>query len=147
MVKVNFSEVEDFKKLDAGRYHFAVTDIDLKEGTQNKPEAEWWSIECTVQDGENQGAKEWLFAGLPNEDPDKHYDPITIAQLLRATVGQHEWTSEQLDEGEFEVEMDDLLDLEFVGLVSAQKKNPQFNQVRIEPYDSDEWDSDENLLP
>ena len=147
MVKVNFADVGDFEKLESGKYHFAVTDIDLKEGTEKKPNSEWWNIEITVQDGEKKGQKEWLFAGLPSEDPDSHYDPITIVQLLKATVGQHDWSKEDLESGEFEVEMDDLMGLEFIGTVKPQKRNKEFNQVRISPFDPDEWDSDENLLP
>lgn len=142
MVKVNFAEIEEFQKLPSGKYHFAVTDVDLGEGTEKEPESEYWSIKCTVQDGELQGRTESLWCGLP-----PHYEPFTLAQLLRATVGQHEWTKEQLEDGEFEVEMDDIIGLEFIGVVKPSKRNKEFNQVRIEPYDEDEWDSDENLLP
>ena len=143
MVRINFAEVSDFSKLDPGKYHFAVTDIDLKEGTEKEPESTAWSLELTVQDGEKEGQKEFVWIGLP-----PHYEPYALKPILKATVGQHDWSKEDVESGEIDVEMDDLLNLEFIATVRTQKKNPEFNDVRnFEPYDSDEWDSDENMLP
>ena len=141
MVKVNFADIEEQAKLPKGKYHFAVTDIDLREGTNKKPDSEWWNIEVTVQDGEMEGRKEFLFCGLP-----PHYEPFTMVQLLRASVGQHDWTEEEVRDGELDVDMDDLIDLEFIWSVRPQKGNEDFNQVRISPYDPDEW-STNDLLP
>lgn len=152
MVKINFADIEEQEKLPKGRYHFAVTDVDLKEGTAKKPEAEWWNAEATVQDGEFEGRKEFLFIGLPayNEDgtvdEKRHYEPFTLVQLLRATVGQHDWTAEEVEDGEADIEMDDLIGLEFIGNVRPQKNNPDFNQVGIKRFDPDEW-STNDLLP
>jgi len=143
MVRVNFAELSDFSKLEQGKYHFAVTDVDLKEGTEKEPDSEAWNVELTVQDGEKEGQKEFVWIGLP-----PHYEPYALKPILKATVGQHNFTLEEVESGEIDVEMDDLLGLEFVATVKPNKKNSDFNDLRnYEPYDSDEWDSDENLLP
>lgn len=143
MVRVNFAEIEDSGKLDPGKYHFAITDGDVKEGTEKEPDSQAWNLELTVQDGEKEGRKEFVWIGHP-----PHYVPYALKPILKATVGQHKWSKDEVEEGEIDVELDDLMGLEFIATVRTQKKNPDFNDVRnFQPYDSDEWDSDENLLP
>lgn len=143
MVRVNFAEVESFEKLDAGTYHFAITDLDVDEtGEESKhPGTDFWKAELTVQDGPLQGRKEFLSIMLPP------YELYTLVGILRATVGQHEWTEEEVEQGEVDVEMDDLMGLEFIAKVKPQKKNPDFNQVsNFKPYDPESWE-ESDLLP
>lgn len=137
MVKINFAEVEGFTQLEKGKYHFAVTDGEVKETSPESkhPEVDFWNLELTVQDGPKEGEKEFMNIMLPP------YEPFTLVSLLRATVGQHDWTDEDVQNGEFEVELDDLLGLEFVANVAPQKGNEDYNNVsRIKPYDPDKWE-------
>lgn len=134
MVRVNFAEVESFEKLPADTYHFAITDLDVDEtGEDSKfPGTDYWKAELTVQSGPLEGRKEWLSIMLPP------YELYTLAGILRATVGQHEWSEEDVESGEADVEMDDLLNLEFMARVKPQKKNPDFNQVsNFKPVDDE----------
>jgi len=144
MVRIAMSDLESGSlQLPAGRYHFAITDIDLKEGTEKQPDSTAWSLELTVQDGEQEGRKEFVWLGLP-----PHYEPYALKPILKATVGQHKWNDDEVESGDIDIEMDDLMDLEFIATVKPQKKNKDFNDIRnFQPYDPDEWDSDENLLP
>lgn len=143
MVRVNFSEVESFDKLEPGTYHFAITDLEVKETAEDSkfPGNDFWNAELTVQDGPLKGRKEFMAIMLPP------YELYTLVGILRATVGQHEWSEEDVDAGEADVEMDDLLNLEFIAKVKPQKKNPDFNQVsNFKPYDPDNWE-ESDMLP
>lgn len=143
MVRVNFAEIEDYKPLEPGKYHFAVTDGEVKETGPDKkhPGVDYWFIELTVQDGPNQGKKQSLPVMLPP------YEPYALVNILRATVGQHKWSEEEVQDGEFDVELDDLLELEFVAKVQPQKGNSDFNEVKsIRPFDAESW-TDADLLP
>lgn len=139
MVRVNFADVPEQEKLPPGTYHFAITDLELKETADDAkhPNNDYWNAELTVQSGELQGRKEFVAIMLPP------YDLFTLVGILRATVGQHEWTEEDVEAGEADVEMDDLLNLEFIGKVSPQKKSPEFNQVKFKPITED----DAEMLP
>lgn len=143
MVRVNFAGIEESEKLPRGKYHFAVTDGEVKETSEDSkhPGNDYWNLELTVQDGDHQGRKHWLSIMLPP------YEVFTLASVLRATVGQHEFTEKQLADGDFDVELDDLIGLEFVATVRPQKKNPDFNETRsIKAFDPEEWE-DADLLP
>lgn len=144
MVRVNFSDIEESGgQLARGKYHFAVTDGEIKETSDSSkhPGSDFWSIELTVQDGDQQGRKQFLPVMLPP------YEVFTLAAILRATVGQHEFTKDQLDSGDFEVELDDLIGLEFVANVRPQKSNSDFNEVRnIKEFDPENW-ADADMLP
>ena len=143
MVRVNFSDVGTSTQLPRGKYHFAVTDGEVRETKESSkhPGSDFWSLECTVQTGEQQGRKQYLSVMLPP------YQVFTLAALLRATVGQHEFTEEQLNAGDFDVELDDLVGLEFVATVRPQKSNPEYNEMRnIKAYNPDDW-AEEDLLP
>lgn len=143
MVKVNFAEVEDFKPLASGKYHFRVTDAEVRQTKEDAkhPDVDFWWLELTVQDGEQQGKTQNLPVMLPP------YELYTLVGILRATVGQHKWTDEEVQEGEADVELDDLLDLEFIAKVKPQKGNSDFNQVsNFAPYDEESW-ADADLLP
>lgn len=142
-VRVNFADIEEFKPLEKGKYHFAITDIEVKETSADSkhPETDYWWAELTVQDGPAQGRTQRLAIMLPP------YELYTLAAILRATVGQHEWTEEQVAEGEADVEMEDLEGLHFVATVKPQKGNADFNNVsRIEPYDPETWE-ESSILP
>ena len=144
MVRINFAEIEDSPQLPTGKYHFAITDGEIKEtsDTSKFPGEDYWSVELTVQDGEQQGRKQYIPLMLPPK-----YEPFSLARILRVTVGQHEYTEEQLDNGEFDVELDDLMGLEFVASVRPQKNNKDFNEVRnIKAFDPEDWE-DADLLP
>ena len=149
MVKVDFSKIEGPQQLPKGPYHFRITDGEVKETGDHTdhPGSDFWGIELTVQDGENEGRTQSMSVMLPP------YEPFTLAAIMRATVGQHEYTEKQVDDGEIDVELDDLMDLEFVANVRPQKKNDEYNEVRrIRPYDKDKWTPDggkkkKGLLP
>lgn len=143
MVKVNFSDVEDFQPLPKGKYHFVVSDGEVKETTESSkhPGVDYWRLELTVQDGEYEGRNEWTNIMLPP------YELFGLYGLLRATIGQHDFTEEDLEGGDVDVELDDLIGLEFVANVKPQKDNPDFNNVgRMQPYDPENW-ADTDLLP
>ena len=143
MVRINFAEVEDSPQLPAGKYHFAITDGEVREtsDTSKHPGNDFWSLELTVQDGEQQGRKQYMSIMLPP------YEVFTLARLMRVTVGQHEFTEDQLASGEFDVELDDLMGLEFVASVRPQKGNTDYNEVRnLKAFDPEDWE-DADLLP
>lgn len=143
MVKIDFSKVEGPSKLPRGKYHFMISDGSVKETSETSkyPGSDFWSLELTVQDGPQEGRKEFTSVMLPP------YEPFTLVGILRATVGQHEWTDEDVQSGEFDVELDDLLELEFVAKVRPQKDNEDFNNVYgYAPYDPDTWEHSD-LLP
>jgi hypothetical protein len=143
MVRINFAEIEEYEKLPKGKYHFAITDLEVDEHGESAkhPGNEYWRATLTVQSGELQGKTQNLMITLPP------YEPFTLVGILRATVGQHEWTEEQVKEGDLDVDIDDLEGLEFVASVRPQKNNSDFNEVRgIQPYDSEDW-ADADLLP
>jgi hypothetical protein len=145
MVSINFADVPEFSQLDPGTYHFEITDGDRKE---HGPEAEhpgneFWSLELTVVDGEKQGRKEFVTITLPP------YKPFMLVSILRATAESEKtaWSEKDVQDGTFEVDLDDLIGLEFVARVGPQKKNPDFNQVsRIRAYDPETW-AEADLLP
>jgi hypothetical protein len=143
MVRVNFADIEDSPQLPRGKYHFAITDGEVKEtkADSKHPGNDYWSLETTVQDGEQEGRKQYLSVMLPP------YEVFTLAAILRATIGQHEFTEEQLESGDFDVELDDLMGLEYVASVRPQKNNPEFNEVRsFKPFDPEDW-ADADMLP
>lgn len=143
MVRINFAEIEDYKPLPADKgYHFRVTDGDIDQHGDNAkhPGNDFWKLTLTVQDGEQEGGTQPLTITLPP------YEPFTLVNILRATVGQHEWSEEEVQNGEFEVELDDLVDLEFLADVRPQKNNSDYMEVRrIRPLD--EASSEDNDLP
>jgi len=144
-VKINFGEVEEYKPLEPGKYHLAVTDVEVKEHGENSkhPGHEYWMLTLTVQDGPQEGKTQNLMVTLP-----PHYEPFTLVNVLRATVGQHEWTDQQVKDGEVEVDVENLEGLEFVATVRRQKNNSDFNEVRgIREYNADTWDAGDDLLP
>ena len=143
MVRINFAEVEDFSSLPYGNYHILVSDVDVKQhGDEAKhPGNDYWNIEVTVQDGELEDRKDFIMFTLPP------YKPFQLVNLLRATVGQHEWSEEEVDSGEFDVEVDDILNLEAILKVAHNKKNPDFPNYRFLPYNEEEWKGDASLLP
>lgn len=143
MVKVNFSDVKDFQQLPKGKYHFLVEEGEVQEtsDTSKHPGVDYWRLTLTVQDGEYQGQHEWVSVMLPP------YELFTLFGILRATIGQHEWTEEELRAGDVDVELDNLIGLEFVASVKPQKDNPDFNNVgSFRAYDPDAW-ADSDLLP
>jgi hypothetical protein len=149
MVKVNFAEIKDFEPLPVGRYHFMVTDVDSGETGEDskKPGSPYWTAQCTVQDGPHQGRTQNVWIGLP-----PNYEPFGMVNILRVSVGQHQWSEEELKQGEFDVEMDDLLNLEFVGVVRKQRKSKEgYTEIgRMEPFDADTWEpesEEDSLLP
>jgi hypothetical protein len=146
MVKVNFAELPEYTPLGRGTYHFAITDgiVDEHGDEAQYPGNDFWKLELTVQDGPMEGKTQSLTVTLPP------YEPFTLANILRATVGQHEWTEEELKEGEYDVEMDHLVrednPLEFIANVAPQKGNSDYNNVsRIRPYDPEEWEVEDPL--
>ena len=144
MVRINFAEIEGFEQLPRGKYHFAITDYEVKEHGENSkhPGHEYWWLTLTVQDGDQEGKTQTLMVTLP-----PHYEPFTLVNILRATVGQHNWSEEEVAEGEVDVDIEDLDGLEFVASVRPQKGNSDFNEVRsIAPFDPDTWEH-ANLLP
>jgi hypothetical protein len=145
MVKVNFADIEEFSNLPGGKYHVRVTNGEVKEhGDEAKhPGNEYWNIEITVQDGELEGRTDYVMLTLPP------YTPYTLANLLRATVGQHRFTEAELDDGDFDVEIDDIIDneLEAVVTVRPPKKDGGFSNYRFSPFDPDEWEVDNSTLP
>lgn len=146
MVRVNFAEVEPFEQLPKGRYHVIVTDGEVNQTseTSEHPDNDYWRVAYTVQDGPKKGKREWDNLMLPP------YTPYGLFNLLRATVGQHPWSEEDLDgEADVDVELDDLIDLELVISVRPQRGNDEYNEVsRYYPYDPEEWETEEDdLLP
>lgn len=139
MVRVNFAEVEDFKPLPAGKgYHMRITDADVDQHGDNAkhPGNDFWKLTLTVQGGEQEGQTQPLMVTLPP------YEPFTLVAIMRATVGQHKWSDEDVQNGEIDVELDDLVDLEFLCDVRPQRNNPDFNDVRrIRHLDDDGTDS------
>lgn len=143
MVKVNFSDIKEFEQLPPGKYHFIIEEGEVQEtGEESKhPGNDFWRLTLTVQDGEYAGQHEWVSVMLPP------YELYTLFGILRATIGQHEWTEEDLKSGDVDVELDDLIGLEFVARVKPQKGNSDFNNVsRFQAFDPDEW-ADADLLP
>lgn len=145
MVRINFAEIEEFSSLPTGKYHVRVTDGDVKEhGDEAKhPGNEYWNLQITVQDGPQEGKTDYVMLTLPP------YEPFTLVNLLRATVGQHPWSDEEVRQGDFEVTIDDIVDneLEAIVTVKPNRKNPDFTNYNFSPYDADKWSGDENLLP
>lgn len=140
MVRINFADVEEFEKLPKGRYNFTVSEYEVKEHGENSkhPGNDYWWLTLTVMDGEKQGKTQTMMITLPP------YEPYALVGILRATVGQHEWTEEQVEAGEIDVEVDDLEGLEFSAQVQPQKDNPDFNNVRgFRPTQ----ETDDSLLP
>jgi len=140
MVKINFAEVEEFQRLPKGRYHFAVSDYEIKElGEDSKaPGKDYWRLELTVQDGAYADRTEHTNVFLP---PD--YDPKYLAAILRSTVGQHDWSEEELKNGEFDVDAEDLLTLEFIAEVSPQKGSDMFNNIGFPRPVPEDWEPED----
>lgn len=141
MVRVNFSEVEEFQPLPDGKgYHFRITDVDVDQNkdTAKHPGNDFWKLTATVQKGEQEGKTHILNVMLPP------YEPYMLVNILRATVGQHEWSEEDVKSGEIDIDLDDMLDLEFLGDVRPQKNNSDYKEVRrIRPLDDASTDGDD----
>jgi hypothetical protein len=136
MVKVNFAEVEEYKPLPRGTYRFAVTDTDIKQNGESSqhPGNDYWALELTVQDGPQEGKTQFTNCMLPP------YTPYDLVGILRATVGQHDLTEEEINAGEADVELEDLEGLEFIANVAPQKNNPDFNNVSRYRAVPDDWE-------
>lgn len=147
MVKINMGEVQDFGQLDRGTYHFAITEVDPDNETSDSskhPGTQYWRATLTVQDGPKKGQNEWTTIMLPP------YEPTTLKSILKATVGQHDWSLEDINEGEIEIDLDDpsfLLQLEFVANVRPQKDNKDFNNVSRFREVPEDWGDEDSLLP
>jgi len=141
MVRVNFAEVEEFQPLPDGKgYHFRITDADVDQhkDTAKHPGNDFWKLTLTVQNGEQQNKTQPLMVTLPP------YEPFTLVSILRATIGQHDWSEEDVKTGEIDVDIDDLVDLEFLADVRPQKNNPDYKEVRrIRPLDDASTDGDD----
>jgi hypothetical protein len=145
MVKVNFADIQESNDLPiGGPYHVQITDGDIGEhGDEAKhPGNEFWRVEITVQDGPLEGKSATVLITLPP------YEPFTLANILRASVGQHEFTEEQLRDGDFDVSLDDLVDNNLEMLVKVNKrKGSDYVNYRFSPYDPETWDPGDSELP
>jgi hypothetical protein len=136
MVKVNFAEVEEYKPLERGTYRFVVTDTEVdqnKESAQH-PGNDFWKLTLTVQDGPKEGKTQVANCMLPP------YTPYDLVGILRATVGQHRFTEDEINSGEADVELEDLDELEFIANVAPQKDNSDYNNVSRYRAVPDDWE-------
>lgn len=155
MVRIGFEDTRlDFDPIPDGEYHVVITGGEERETGENSktPNSPYWNIELTVQDGPEQGRKDWVNVMLPP------YELFTLGNILLATG---RFTKEQLKAGEYDVELYET-DLEkpnakdsvaLVGqelLVSVKTRTkkgsdqPNRNH-RFSVYDPEAWDATEGV--
>jgi hypothetical protein len=110
MVRLNFTDEETYGQsslgrdpLPAGKYHVAITDVDVRESGPNAkhPGSEYWAIEFTVQEGDYQNRKVWTNATM-------------LAHALYTIKGILEAIGVETIGNQIDVEPDDLINKELV---------------------------------
>lgn len=164
MVKVDMSGIEprdgDGEEVPKGIYVVEVTDYSVFPVSENgnHPGADAWSLHQQIQDDPNfEGRMTFGRIQLPcqecaeaGENVDGHegdnYTPYALFNLLRATIGQHDWTEEDISKGAIDVDADDLVGLRYRVRWGKQKNSDYMGTKKFLPLkDGEEADSD--LLP
>ncbi|SRR5258706_4541048 len=120
-MKVNLADVEqkDFDPIPAGRYHFKITDGEIREaGPQAKnPGSEYVNWELTVQEGEFTDRKVWTNTSfLANS--------LWRVQQLLAATGKY--TEDQLS-GELDFEIEDLIGCDVIADVKLKPETSEYS--------------------
>jgi len=136
MVKVNFASIKDGPSDGTHRFMITEGDIEQNKESAKHPGNDYWRLTLQVQDGPDEGETTKTNVMLPP------YVPYDLKNILRATVGQHSWSEEDIKKGEFDVEMDDLVDnnLEFIATIAPQRNNKDFKNVGNYRPVPDDWD-------
>ncbi len=149
-MRVDLSETESFEVIDSGRYQAIVTDGEIRSSgpSAKHPSAEYINWEFTIQEGENEGRKQWTNTPIGHGECDcdewKSGALFGLNNLLTATGN---WTKEELDSDEFDFEIDDVIGSAVTIVVVKEKyEGDDVNNVkRVRPaYAGDDADS---LLP
>jgi len=131
-IKLNFSEDANFKGgTPEGDYDLVISSVSpikiSDESTGSLPPGTpGMAVEFTVQGPRYAGMKETVrYYFVPDDHPKKSVMDGIFGRFL-VTCGYDEQT---LKSGEFELEPDELVGMEFTGHIGPQKKNPDFNEV------------------
>lgn len=171
MVKIDMTQLAkdsdgevSYKEVTRGKYNVESVDYSVFEtkDTSNHPETEYWSIHWEIFDDEEFDGKyvfgtvmlpcmECMEAGelVEGHQADKkgneNYPTYTLFNILRATVGQHKWTMEDIEKGAIDVKAEDLMGLKLRVRYGKQKGSDYMEIKSYMPLG--EGDGDDNLLP
>jgi len=143
-MRVNFTGAEDRGNFDAfrGKHHVKITDItdtETKNAGKLPAGTEGWSVEFTVQEGQYENRKIWN---------NYWFAPSTLGFLRSMLVATGEYSKEDL-QGDFDVELDDLIGLDLVVSTRIQKGDGNYEDRTVikgyYPYDEDEDYSGETV--
>ena len=137
-LRVDLSGTESFEPIDSGRYPAKVTDGEIRSsGPQAKhPGSEYINWEFTIQEGAYEGRKQWTNTPIGHGECDcndwKSGALFGLNNLLAAT---EKWTKEELDDDEFEFEIDDVLGSDVsIAVVKEKYLGEEVNNVkRVRP--------------
>lgn len=167
MVRVDVSKAAeggDYKDVKRGKYLVESDDYSVFEHSEESkhPDSSFWSLHWNIEkdpqhDGEFEGQKVFGRVALPCDvcaeegdtadgHADEDYEPYDLYNILRATLGQHRFTEEDLQSGEIDVEPEDLLGLRCWVQYSKQKGSDYMQIKKYRPLDDDS-DEDRDLLP
>lgn len=163
MVQIDMSGIEArddaYAEVPRGVYVVESEDYSVFENSdQSKhPGAESWSLHLRIQEGPFEDKVIFGRIGLPcqecieaGEPVDGHgednYVPYDLFNVLRATIGQHDWTAEDISSGAIDVSADDLVSLKF-RVRYGKQKNSDYMQVKKYMPLKDGSTEDSELLP
>lgn len=166
MVKVDISGIEGgkyFKDPTRGNYNVESVDYSTFQTSEdsNHPNTDYWSIHWMIQDNEEfEGqyifdsvmlpcidcleAGELVDGHRADKKGNTNYPLFGLYNILRATIGQHKWSDEELDKGQLEIEAEDLMGLKVKVRYGKQKNSDFMNIKKYMPIDDGE---DDDLLP
>jgi hypothetical protein len=140
-MKIDLSGVQSqgFEPIPAGNYHVKFTDGEIKESGPNakNPGAEYFNLECTVQDGPHEDRKLWVMASLL---PHALFTLKNIAESLDM--------GDELDKETF---IEEIVGRDVIAVVKIRPATEEYeakNEIKkFKKYDGSKSDSSGSLLP
>lgn len=162
MVQIDMSGIEardDYAEVPRGIYTVESEDYSVFENSDESkhPGAESWSLHLRIQDGPYEDKVVFGRIGLPCQEcvenggaveghADENYVPYDLFNVLRATIGQHDWTEDDIASGAIDITADDLVGLKFRVRYAKQKKSDYMQVKKYMPLKEGDG-ADSELLP
>lgn len=139
-MRVDLSGVQDgvFDAIPSGRYQAKLTDGEIRESKSSAkhPGAEYISWEFTVLDGDYEGRKLWQVTSLNHGSCScKNWKEDSLFGLKAVLSSSGIWTTEELNNEEFDFEINDIIGTDFTLIVAIkQYQGEDQNDVkRVKP--------------
>ncbi len=135
-MRVDLSETDSFDVIPSGRYQAKVTDGEIRESGPNAkhPGAEYINWEFTIQEGDQEGRKQWTNTPFSHGSHDcSEWTANALIGLRNLLAATEVWSAEEMASDTFDFEIDDVLgaDVTIIVVVSDYQGEEVNNVKRV----------------